>query len=185
MIRLALPTDAALIDSLLSEFIRQTGGVPEVFDANRYMRRIQNWPLVQAVDDVAGVFCELKVREGRKPNLDPSHPAYGPNAEFSGAFPRGASKGLIAPVFSLCAKTAIAHFPKRQQAAVRLWPVWGTFLHGQDENRIPDGGKGICESWRDFYLARGRTSITAEVSDRGSLWIARMQLGELADDGGI
>lgn len=179
MNRLATAGDATFAAEKVQEFREQVGN-PEPIDTDRFSLRIQRWPLVQAVDDEHGVYCELKVREQAK-DAERGHPLAGPNMEFAGAFPRGASKGVIGPVFSVCARAAIAHYPKREQAAVRRWPVWGTFMHGQDEQRVPDGGKAICESWEAFYLARGRLSIRVE--RYGGIYLARMDVGDLADDG--
>ena len=168
-IRLATANDAQLAARLLQEFSDSIGG-GTVIDPARLARRFQRWPQIQAVDDVAGVYCELKVDETNR------------QAEFSAAFPRGASRGLIGPVFALCARAAIAHFPARQQADVRLWRVWGTFLHGQDAQRVPDGGQGICKAWVDYFALDGK-AVTARKPAGGSLWIAEMPLGDLADHG--
>lgn len=187
-IRLATAADAPEIGGLLREFIEQTGGVAGAFDEGRYVAvRLQRWPLIQAVylDDrgVVRVYCELKVREQGDPNMKPEHPCRNPNAEFAGAFPRGASKALIGPVFSFCAQDLLSRYRGRELTTWRGREVWGEFSHGQDAERVPDDGKGITESWRDYYEGRGRTSIRAERLPGSTLYIARMTLGELADDG--
>lgn len=191
MIRLATEADAPLATQLLQEFAQQTGSTDFVADPARVATRIQRWPTIQAVDDVAGVYCELKIREKGNPNLPAGHPARSPNAEFSAAFPRGASKGLIGPVFATCAVEALRLLragspgPARSYTLneLRAWQVWGTFLHGQDENQVPDGGRGICQSWETFYKGRGRLSIVAERLPGDSIWIARMRVEDLAADG--
>ena len=172
-IRLATATDVPLMVQLLQEFQNQIS-VGIIIDSERISRRIQRWPLVHAVDDVNGVYCELKVKVVEK------------EAEFSAAFPRGASRGLIGPVFAICAREAIRilrappySIPLGQ---LRTWRVWGEFLHGQDANQVPDGGRSICEAWVAYFALYGK-AVTARQPTGGSLWIAEMKAGDLADHG--
>ena len=174
MIRLATAADAPLAAQLLQEYAQQIGDTGFVVDPARVARRIQRWPTVQAVDDVAGVYCELKVRVAEK------------EAEFSAAFPRGASRGLIGPVFAVCIREAIrilrAQPYRIPLAQLRTWRVWGEFLHGQDESQVPDGGRSICESWVSYFALDGKT-VTARQPAGGTTWIAEMLAGDLADHG--
>lgn len=173
-IRLATVDDIPLMSQLLQEFADSIGP-GTVIDPARLERRIQRWPLIQAVDDVAGAYCELKVREEEQ------------EAEFSAAFPRGASRGVIGPVFAACGREAIRLLRARGHRLndLRGWRVWGEFLHGQNAARVPDGGREICEAWRDYFALDGKTVTVrpADPTKPEGKWIAEMPVGELAEHG--
>lgn len=167
-IRPADPTDKILIAEKLQEFANQIGDTI-VIDPERVERRINRWPLVHAVDDEVGAYTELKVKEDVQ------------EAEFTGAFPRGMDVGRIGPLFALCARNALLQLPR----AAENWRVWGEFIHGQDANRIPDGGRSICLTWQRYFALAG-LSVTARPQDDrdiNGLWIAEMRLGDLASHG--
>lgn len=170
-IRPATVKDAELAAKLHQEFL-ETLGMPIQIEQSRIERRIQRWPTVQAVDDIAGVYCELKVFEDEK------------HAEFCAAFPRGASRGKIGPVFAECARLVLYHYSKEEQEDIKKWRVWGEFLHGQDEERLFDQGESICKAWVEYFAQFGlKVTARPALPIENSIWIAEMLLGDLASHG--
>lgn len=186
MAEIRLATAGALdinpMAGLLQEF-RTSVGDSEPIDPARLSRRVQRWPTIQAVYlDDAGVmraYCELAAKERDQ------------RAEFKAAFPRGAPRSIIGPIFGACARETVRLLragpvggvgPTRiyTPAQVRQWRVWGEFLHGQDESRVSDGGRSICLSWRDYFALFG---LVVTVTERSGVWMAEMSLSDLATHG--
>lgn len=173
MPRLATLADVNFAAQLLEDFQRSVGNADFAVDRARVAKRIQQWPHIQGIDDLTGVYCELKVSERRH------------EAEFSAAFPRGAGRGMIGPVFAFCARQAIVLLTTRGSVGplrvytlieVRAWRVFGEFLFGLDDKGLPDGGRAIAQAWVDYFTAAGKP-----ISKTPDGRIPQMLLGDLAD----
>lgn len=164
----ATAVDTPVVVQLLEEFqVQVAGTVVELIEPERIGRRFSNWPHVQAVDARHGVYCELTVHEDEA------------EAEFTAAFPRGASVAFIGPVFAECGRHAVVELASRQPGVdTSGWRVWGEFLHGQDANQLPDGGLSIAETLAAWFATKSKT-VTIEI--HGGLAIPSMALGDLAD----
>lgn len=161
--------DTPIVVQLLEDFqVQVTGQLNQPVEAARIERRYSRWPQVQVIDARHGVYCELTVHEdtGR--------------VEYTAAFPRGASKAFFGSIFGECARRVITEMASRQPGLnVFNWIVWGEFLHGQDAVQVPDGGRSICESWRDYYASFGLI-LTVRQPPGSTSWIAEMKLGDMA-----
>ena len=152
-IRLATSLDATRWRDMQAAFFASAGLEFRVPTLTRLRARFRQ-PNIIAIVDENGI-CEVKVSE------------HGREIRVELLLPQGQDRKFLFPVLA----GAIVETARRYPAALD-WRVWAAFIAGNDAADLPDGGRGECLAWQEFFP-------DSDVAEDGGGWYIESTLRRL------